>query len=405
MAEIKPEGSGHKTIKLTPVGTTPENEGVGTSTVKVGRAVQKPQAPAEDLEKTQAIPLKKLKPLAAKPVDSPFGKKLKLGGTTQALSPKKEETATKGIPLSGISSVPKTAVDDGDLTATVRLNRPAPKTMSTQSTPISTKSVPLTVGARSAVASPLGAQPPVADAAPSLKSAAASPKVGTATTGIKVGTATTSIHLGAKPAQKIGHGAGASTSTTGIKIGTATTSIHLGAKPTPGAATIKLVPPQPAEEDAAESAQTVKIGGVAMPGASTVKLKSPVVPAAPAEAPEVDKVDELVPAPVAEESAVEEEPAAVLPADEEPIAEESAPLEDSSEEIAEDANGKSEFKLPDYNVAGTPAPKAHWLFTVTSFVALICLIVWVLLAAVQFLNHWQGMDIQLPGLTFLSAGK
>ena len=75
MAEIKPEGSGHKTIKLTPVGTTPENEGVGTSTVKVGRAAQKPQAPAEDLEKTQAIPLKKLKPLAAKPVDSPFGKK------------------------------------------------------------------------------------------------------------------------------------------------------------------------------------------------------------------------------------------------------------------------------------------------------------------------------------------
>ena len=68
MAEIKPEGSGHKTIKLTPVGTTPENEGVGTSTVKVGRAAQKPQAPAEDLEKTQAIPLKKLKPLAAKPV-------------------------------------------------------------------------------------------------------------------------------------------------------------------------------------------------------------------------------------------------------------------------------------------------------------------------------------------------
>ena len=89
MAEIKPEGSGHKTIKLTPVGTTPENEGVGTSTVKVSRAAQKPQAPAEDLEKTQAIPLKKLKPLAAKPVDSPFGKKLKLGGTTQALSPKK----------------------------------------------------------------------------------------------------------------------------------------------------------------------------------------------------------------------------------------------------------------------------------------------------------------------------
>lgn len=396
MAEIKPEGSGHKTIKLTPVGTTPENEGVGTSTVKVSRAAQKPQAPAEDLEKTQAIPLKKLKPLAAKPVDSPFGKKLKLGGTTQALSPKKEETVTKGIPLSGISSVPKTAVDDGDLTATVRLNRPAPKTMSTQSTPISTKSVPLSVGARSSVASPLGAQPPVADAAPSLKSAAASPKVGTATT---------SIHLGAKPAQKIGHGAGASTSTTGIKIGTATTSIHLGAKPTPGAATIKLVPPQPAEEDAAESAQTVKIGGVAMPGASTVKLKSPVVPAAPAEAPEVDKVDELVPAPAAEESAVEEEPASVLPADEEPVAEESAPLEDSSEDIAEDASGKSEFKLPDYDVAGTPAPKAHWLFTVTSFVALICLIVWVLLAAVQFLNHWQGMDIQLPGLTFLSAGK
>ena len=395
MAEIKPEGSGHKTIKLTPGGTTPENEGVGTSTVKVGRAAQKPQTPAEDLEKTQAIPLKKLKPLAAKPVDSPFGKKLKLGGTT----------ATKGIPLSGISSVPKTAVDDGDLTATVRLNRPAPKTMSTQSTPISTKSVPLTVGARSSVASPLGAQPPVADAAPSLKSAAASPKVGTATTGIKVGTATTSIHLGAKPAQKIGHGAGTSTSTTGIKIGTATTSIHLGAKPTPGAATIKLVPPQPAEEDAAESAQTVKIGGVAMPGASTVKLKSPVVPAAPAEAPEVDKVDELVPAPAAEEAAVEEEPASVLPADEEPVAEESAPLEDSSEDIAEDASGKSEFKLPDYNVAGTPAPKAHWLFTVTSFVALICLIVWVLLAAVQFLNHWQGMDIQLPGLTFLSAGK
>ena len=373
MAEIKPEGSGHKTIKLTPVGTTPENEGVGTSTVKVSRAAQKPQAPAEDLEKTQAIPLKKLKPLAAKPVDSPFGKKLKLGGTTQALSPKKEETATKGIPLSGISSVPKAAVDDGDLTATVRLNRPAPKTMSTQSTPISTKSVPLTVGARSSVASPLGAQPPVADAAPSLKSAAASPKVGTATTG--------------------------------IKVGTATTSIHLGAKPTPGAATIKLVPPQPAEEDAVESAQTVKIGGVAMPGASTVKLKSPVVPAAPAEAPEVDKVDELVPAPAAEESAVEEEPASVLPADEEPVAEESAPLEDSSEDIAEDASGKSEFKLPDYNVAGTPAPKAHWLFTVTSFVALICLIVWVLLAAVQFLNHWQGMDIQLPGLTFLSAGK
>ncbi|HBJ95906.1 MAG TPA: hypothetical protein DDZ11_05505 [Lentisphaeria bacterium] len=373
MAEIKPDGTGHKTIKLTPVGTgTPENEGVGTSTVRVSRAALKPQAPAEDLEKTQAIPLKKLKPLAAKPVDSPFGKKLTPGGTTQVLSPKKVETSTKGIPLSGISSVPKAAVDDSDLTATVRLNRPAPKVMSTHSTPISTKSVPLSVGARSAVASPLGAQPPVADAAPSLKGAAA-PKVGT--------------------------------STTGIKIGTATTSIRLGTKPTAGAATVKLVPPQPMEEDVAESAQTVKISGVAIPGASTVKLKSPVVPAAPAEAPEVDKVDELVPAPAVEEPAVEEEPAAVLSTDEEPIAEESAPEEESAGENAEDADEKSDFKLPDYDVAGTPAPKAHWLFTVTSCVALICLIVWVLLAAVQFLNHWQGMDIQLPGLTFLSAGK
>ena len=67
MAEIKPDGTGHKTIKLTPVGTgTPENEGVGTSTVRVSRAALKPQAPAEDLEKTQAIPQNRSIPRSAK---------------------------------------------------------------------------------------------------------------------------------------------------------------------------------------------------------------------------------------------------------------------------------------------------------------------------------------------------
>ena len=107
--------AGHRTIKLTPMNVqTPKEESVGTSTVKVGKMTPpKPQNPispaafAGDLEKTQAIPIKKLKPVpSAQPVSSPFLKKAG-PGTTQTLSPKAPDTSTKGIPLSGVASVPK----------------------------------------------------------------------------------------------------------------------------------------------------------------------------------------------------------------------------------------------------------------------------------------------------------
>lgn len=127
--------AGHRTIKLTPMNVqTPKEESVSTSTVKVGKmAPPKPQNPipstafAGDLEKTQAIPIKKLKPVpSAQPVSSPFLKKAG-PGTTQTLSPKAPDTSTKGIPLSGVASVPKPESEDLDQTSTVRLNRPAPK--------------------------------------------------------------------------------------------------------------------------------------------------------------------------------------------------------------------------------------------------------------------------------------
>ena len=123
MAENKPgenetqAGAGHRTIKLTPmtVHAAPA-EDMDTSTVKVSRASltpKAPAAPAADLDKTQAIPLKKLKPVAsAEPVSSPFLKKLTPGNTTQTIPPKQTDTSTKGIPLSGVASVPKPETED-----------------------------------------------------------------------------------------------------------------------------------------------------------------------------------------------------------------------------------------------------------------------------------------------------
>lgn len=410
MAENKPgenetqAGAGHRTIKLTPmtVHAAPA-EDMDTSTVKVSRASltpKAPAAPAADLDKTQAIPLKKLKPVAsAKPVSSPFLNKLTPGNTTQTIPPKQTDTSTKGIPLSGVASVPKPETEDIDQTSTVRLNRPAPKPMSTHSAPISTKSTPIQQAGRRP--SPLGATPPAADAAPAVKLGipqsapipAAAPKVATSTTGIK---------LNSIPAKKINLGAPVATATTGIKIGTATTGIKLGPKPViPGAATVKLEaqPLEPASaEEPATSTQAIKIDGVPTPGASTVKLNAPDVAAVPVEAPAVDKVEASEPAAeesgdvaaAAEESAPVEEAAIV--------AEESAPAE-----AAADGKKKKKEKAP--KAPAVPGANPHWLFTVSSCFAMICLLLWALLIAVQFLNQWQGMDIQLPGLQFLSLGK
>lgn len=409
MAENKPgenetqAGAGHRTIKLTPMTAhAAPAEDMDTSTVKVSRASLTPKAPAvpaADLDKTQAIPLKKLKPVAsAKPVSSPFLNKLTPGNTTQTISPKQTDTSTKGIPLSGVASVPKPETEDIDQTSTVRLNRPAPKPMSTHSAPISTKSTPIQQAGRRPLMSPLGATPPAADAAPAVKLGipqsapipAAAPKVATSTTGIK---------LNSIPAKKINLGAPVATATTGIKIGTATTGIKLGPKPVvPGAATVKLEaqPLEPASaEEPATSTQAIKIDGVPTPGASTVKLNAPDVAAVPVEAPAVDKVEALEPAAeesgdvaaAAEESAPVEEAAIV--------AEESAPAE-----AAADGKKKKKEKAP--KAPAVPGANPHWLFTVSSCFAMICLLLWALLIAVQFLNQWQGMDIQLPGLQFLS---
>lgn len=421
MAENKPgenetqAGAGHRTIKLTPmtVHAAPA-EDMDTSTVKVSRASltpKTPAAPAADLDKTQAIPLKKLKPVAsAEPVSSPFLKKLTPGNTTQTIPPKQTDTSTKGIPLSGVASVPKPETEDIDQTSTVRLNRPAPKPMSTHSAPISTKSTPIQQAGRRPLMSPLGATPPAADAAPAVKlgipqsapAPAAAPKVATSTTGIK---------LNSIPAKKINLGAPVATATTGIKIGTATTGIKLGPKPVvPGAATVKLgaQPLEPVSaEEPATSTQAIKIDGVPTPGASTVKLNAPDVAAVPVEAPAVDKVEE--PEPAAEEAAPVEEAAVV--AEESVPAEEVAPVEEAAvaaeesapAEAAADGKKKKKEKVP--KAPAAPGANPHWLFTVSSCFAMICLLLWALLIAVQFLNQWQGMDIQLPGLQFLSLGK
>lgn len=395
-------GAGHRTIKLTPMNVQPAPaEDMDTSTVKVSRASlapKAPAAPAADLDKTQAIPLKKLKPVAAaEPVSSPFLKKLTPGNITQTIPPKPADTSTKGIPLSGVASVPKPETEDIDQTSTVRLNRPSPKAMSTHSAPISTKSTPIQQAGRKPLASPLGATPPAADAAPAVKlgipqsapSPAAAPRVATSTTGIK---------LNSIPSKKINLGAPVATATTGIKIGTATTGIKLGPKPViPGAATVKLGTPPlgtaPAEE-VATSTQAIKIDGVPTPGASTVKLNIPDVAAAPVEAPAVDKVD-------APESVVEETAAA----EESVVAEESAPAAEETAPAEEAADGKKKKKEKAPKAPAIPGANPHWLFTVSSCVAMICLILWALLVAIQFLNQWQGMDIQLPGLQFLSLGK
>lgn len=427
--------AGHRTIKLTPmnVQTPSAEEGGDTSTVKVSRASLKPKIPVPpaaasgDLEKTQAIPLKSVKPVAsAEPVSSPFMKKLVPGNTTQAITPKPPDTATKGIPLSGVASVPKPETEDIDQTSTVRLNRPAPKPMSTHSAPISTKSTPIPQSAKKPLVAPLGAKPPEADAAPTVKigipQPAPIPVPPTATGGIRVGTSTTGIKLNSIPAKKINLGAPVGTSTTGIKIGTATTGIKvgtattgikLGAKPViPGAATVKLAPPstEPPAEEVATSTQAIKIDGVPTPGASTVKLKAPVVPAASVVPPSLDKVEEV---PVEEPAGepVAEEPAAEEPAAEETAAEEAVALEEPAaeevavEEVAADGKKKKKAKAPKVKKPSVPGANPHWLFTVSSCVAMICLILWAILLTVQFLNQWQGMDIQLPGLQFLSLGK
>ncbi len=394
--------AGHRTIKLTPMNVqTPKEENVGTSTVKVGKmAPPKPQNPipsaafAGDLEKTQAIPIKKLKPVpSAQPVSSPFLKKAG-PGTTQTLSPKAPDTSTKGIPLSGVASVPKPESEDLDQTSTVRLNRPAPKPMATHSTPISTKSTPIPQAGRKAFASPLGATPPEADAAPTVK--IPQPAAGTTT-------ATGGIKLNSIPSKKINLGAPVGTSTTGIKVGTATTGIKLGPKPVfAGAATIKLTPTA-AEGDANTSTQAIKVDGVPTPGASTVKLKAPVVPAASAEPSSVDKVEEE---PVPVEVPAVEEKAPEAPVAEEKAAEEAAPAEPTSPEAeAEHEAEEKTSETPARKKLAVSGENPHWAFTVSSCVAMVCLLLWTVLIVIQFLNQWQGMEIQIPGLQFLSLGR
>ena len=47
----------------------------------------------------------------------------------------------------------------------------------------------------------------------------------------------------------------------------------------------------------------------------------------------------------------------------------------------------------------------HILFSISSIFALIAVILLTAVVVIQYLNHWEGMQIQVPGLEFLTLGK
>ena len=99
-----------------------------------------------------------------------------------------------------------------------------------------------------------------------------------------------------------------------------------------------------------------------------------------------------------------EEKAPEAPVAEEKAAEEAASAEQSVAEAEEEK--ATEEKQPSVRKkVSVPGENPHWAFTVSSCVAMVCLLLWTVLIVIQFLNQWQGMEIQIPGLQFLSLGR
>lgn len=416
MAENIPNGNqspmndapqGHRTIKLTPLNVKPASEegaapdqSENTSTIKINSKVSlKPKAvppvasmpsaapsPAGMDTKTQAVPLKGFKKAGA-PISLNSTSNAKVpapGSTTTVLSPKPTDTETKGIPLSGLASVPQHESAEDVQTSTVRLNRPSPKPMSTHSTPIATQSGPIP-------ATPTRKMPIPTVTAP-MKTAAPAPgsptiRLGGTPAAAPVATSTTGIKLTGMPTK-------VSTSTTGIKLGgtpsvgkvsTATTNIKLGGTPAPAATTVKLdaAAPAPAPAEKVSTSTTgVKLGGVPAPAASTVKLGAPAVPASPVAPSLSIKKNTPEPAPAPSSAPASETPA-------------EAPAE------ADDGKKNVALKKKKVDAGGEP----HILFSISSIVALIAVILLTAVVVIQYLNHWEGMQIQVPGLEFLTLGK
>lgn len=433
MAENIPDGNqapaegapqGHRTIKLTPLNVKPAPEEgaapdqpVNTSTIKIKtkvslkpKAVPPPASMAPAVNpapmgmdtKTQAVPLAGLKkagaPVSLKSDAAPtvviptVGKMPAPGSTTTVLSPKSGETETKGIPLSGLASVPQHESADDMQTSTVKLNRPSPKPMSTHSAPIATQSGPIPATPTKKMPIPT-VTAPIKTAAPAPVPGAPTIRLGGTPAAAPVATSTTGIKLTGMPTK-------VSTSTTGIKLGgmptagkvsTATTNIKLGT-PSPASSTVRLdgpvtapapaAPPAPAPEEKVSTSTTgIKLGGVPTPAASTVKLGAPAVPGAPV-APSLsikkNKPEEPAPAPAGGEAPAE------------------APAE--VEDVKKNAKQKKKK-------AAAPGGEPHILFSVSSIFALIAVILLAAIIAIQYANHWEGMQIQVPGLEFLTLGK
>ena len=471
---------GHRTIKLTPLSVKNTQNGTVTPGGMTVKMTPKPEAAASAAgTHTQAIPLKKPGPVPA-PVS------LKPANATQSLQPK-ADTSTKGIPLSGLQSVPQHKSED-DLVSTVKLNRPAPRPLSTQSAPINTHSGAVPAMTRK-IPVPTTTAPVQAPQAVSPAAAAAIAQEKTTHSGpIPVATATTSIKISGTPSKKIELGGSVSTATTGIKVGlkpaaatiklgrttvtpqsaaapvstataainagpvpaankvtlkpagvsptpaeegemptktvaisrkkinpaqpgasspppviakaadaapinTSTTGLRLGGAPSPSGKTIKLdaAPPPAAPSAPAAGVNTsttgIKIGGMPSPAATTIKLGgNTAVPGAPA-APSL-KIKKSEPPP--QEEKKEEAPA-------------SAP-EAQKKEDAPAADGKKKKEKKPKTPADTSA-EPHILFSVSSFVALIAVLLLTAIVVIQYLNHWEGMQIQVPGLNFLTLGK
>ena len=115
-----------------------------------------------------------------------------------------------------------------------------------------------------------------------------------------------------------------------------------------------------------------------------MKLGTPAVPAAPV-APSLSIKKNAPETP----SAPAQTPAEATPAE--------APAE------KDDAKKKAPLKKK--KGAASSEGEPHILFSISSIFALIAVILLTAVVVIQYLNHWEGMQIQVPGLEFLTLGK
>ena len=333
--------------------------------------------------------------------------------------------AAEAAPAPETAPAPAPAAEaDEEQTRTVVINRK--KVTPAEPAPAATPLV-----AKAAPAGPLGTNTPNLNnitaggktirlgTAPAPAAAPAGNNAQTQTASVKINgipsPASSSIKLGASPTSTV------QGTSSGIKLGTVsnTQSLKLGG-PNSGAPGASKLSIKLGGTNGGASTQSLKLAPNGAPGASNPSIKLgrtggastqslKLAPAGastqslqPSESPDAANPSGTAENPNNQASQTPEIPGGLTlkkpeespaPVDVQEIAEEMSEPDDI-EEQAKKAEELAKAKM-----------EPNILFSITSIAALLAVIVLAAVVATQYLNHWEDMNIQLPGLTYLTLNK